>query len=214
MRRTTPDTGLTFERWRQTWAALDVVVADPGAFDELLARYAEPHRAYHTEQHLEECFAHWGAVRGSAQRPGEVELALWFHDAVYDSRREDNEGKSAELAREAIRRAGLDTAVADRVEALILATRHASPPPGGDAAALVDVDLAILGASAERFDEYERQVRTEYAWVPAPLFRWKRRTLLQELLERPRLFSTAHFQQVAEEPARANLRRSIAQLQG
>lgn len=205
---------LTFERWRRSWAALDVVVADPRAFDELLARYAEPHRAYHTRRHLEECFAHWEAVRGSAQRPGEVELALWFHDAVYDPRREDNEGKSAELARGAILRAGLDAAVADRVEALILATRHASPPAAGDAAALVDVDLAILAASTERFDEYERQVRSEYAWVPAPLFRWKRRTLLQELLDRPRLFSTAHFQQVAEEPARANLRRSIAQLQG
>lgn len=213
---------LTFERWRRSWAALDVVVADPRAFDELLARYAEPHRAYHTRQHLEECFAHWDAVRGSASRPGEVELALWFHDAVYDPRREDNEGKSAELAREAILRAGLDAAVADRVEALILATRHATPPAAGDAAAdaaadasaLVDVDLAILAASAERFDEYERQVRSEYAWVPAPLFRWKRRTLLQELLDRPRLFSTAHFQQVAERPARANLRRSIAQLQG
>ena len=214
MRRTKPDTGLTFGRWRQSWAALGVAVADQRAFDELLARYAEPHRAYHTRQHLAECFAHWEAVRGGAAAPGEVEIALWYHDAVYDPRRDDNEPQSAALAHAAIRDAGLGDALADRVEALILSTRHATPPPAGDASLLTDVDLAILAARRERFDEYERQVRSEFDWVPAPLFRWKRRSLLQALLDRPHLYATPHFQRTAEAPARANLQRSIAQLLG
>lgn len=203
---------LTLERWCATWRALGVGDADAGEFTALMARYDEPHRAYHTRRHLAECFANWEAVRAASERPGEVELALWFHDAVYDPRRDDNEARSAALAHEVAVRAGLSTEVADRVVAMVMATRHASPPSDGDEACLVDVDLAILGAPPERFDEYEHQVRQEYAWMPPPLFRWKRRAILEELVARPHLFSTPHFRVSVEPQARANLTRSIASL--
>lgn len=210
-----PGVSLTFERWRHGWAALGAEGAR-AAYDDLVRRYAEPHRAYHTMQHLAECLARWEQVRGEAERPGEVELALWYHDAVYDPRREDNEARSAALARAAILAAGPVSgsarAMADRVEALILATRHDVPPAPGDEALLVDVDLAILAAAPERFDEYEAQVRAEYAWVPASLFRWKRRRVLRSLLDRPQLYSSPHFRTL-EEKARANLRRSLARLE-
>lgn len=209
-----PDPGvpLTFARWRRSWAALGAE-GSRAAYDDLVARYAEPHRAYHTMQHLTECFAQWEEVRGAAERPGEVELALWYHDAVYDPRREDNEARSAELARAAIMAAGLAnaSAIADRVAALILATRHDAPPAPGDEALLVDVDLAILAAAPARFDEYEAQVRAEYAWVPEPLFRWKRRRVLQALLDRPRLYTSPQCEAL-EPVARANLTRSLSRL--
>ena len=207
-----PDETLTLEQWRATWRTLGVGDADAGEFASLLARYDEPHRAYHTRRHLEECFGHWDAVRGEAERPGEVELALWFHDAVYDPRRDDNEARSAELAHAAATSAGVPEEVADRVAALVMATQHAAIPADGDPARIVDVDLAILGAPPERFDEYERQVRQEYAWVPAPLFRRKRRAILEEFVARPHLFSTPHFRLGVEPQARANLARSIASL--
>ena len=109
--------------------------------------------------------------------------------------------------------AGLDTTVGVRVRDLILATRHDVSPPAGDTALLVDVDLAILGSPAERFDEYERQVRQEYSWVPGFLFKRKRREILEEFLRRPALYNTEHFRSRYDAAARANLTRSIQQLE-
>ena len=79
---------------------------------------------------------------------------------------------------------------------------------------LVDIDLAILGADAARFDEYERQVREEYAWVPSIMFRRTRRRILEQFLERPRIFQTAAFYEAREAAARQNLQRSVKQLGG
>ena len=200
------------QRWDSTWRAVGASSGDVAAHRDLIARYAEPARRYHTMQHLSECFSHWDAVRDQATHPGEVELALWFHDAVYDPHRDDNEVKSAALSRAAIVQASLPASLADGVSVLILATAHQSPPEPGDTALLVDVDLAILAAPRERFDEYERQVREEYAWVPAPLFERKRRDVLERFLARPSIYSSPHFQRVAEGPARENLRRSLVRL--
>jgi predicted metal-dependent HD superfamily phosphohydrolase len=199
------------EQWIATWEELGA--ATPlGVFEEVLARYGEPQRHYHTARHLEECFAELAAVRGEAERPGEVELALWFHDAVYDTKRHDNEERSAEWARSVVAQAGLDACVGERVGALIMATRHAAEPDNADARVLVDVDLSILGAEPVRFDEYERAVREEYRWVPEAVFRRTRRKILQGFLERPHLFTTARMREMHERRARANLERSLVQL--
>jgi predicted metal-dependent HD superfamily phosphohydrolase len=202
------------ERWRATWKGLGVEAADDELYRALIARYSEPHRKYHTVRHLDECFARLDEARASAGHPYEIELALWFHDAVYDVRGQDNEEQSASWARAAAGRAGLSEAVGERLSQLILATKHDAEPPSPDAALLVDVDLAILGTAPERFDEYERQIRDEYSWVPGFVFRRKRREILQGFLARPRLYSTSHFRDRYEAPARANLTRSIRLLGG
>ena len=201
-------------RWRGTWTALGVNEADDELFAEIMRRYAERHRTYHTVQHLDECFAKLDEARGLAERLSEVELALWFHDAIYEVRSSDNEEQSAQWSQAAVAAAGLADAVGERVRDLILATKHDALPRSHDAALLVDVDLAILGAPAERFDEYERQVRAEYSWVPGFLFRRKRREILEGFLQRPHLFTTEHFRSRYEAAARANLDRSIRQLGG
>jgi predicted metal-dependent HD superfamily phosphohydrolase len=77
---------------------------------------------------------------------------------------------------------------------------------------LVDVDLSILGATQSRFDEYERQVREEYGWVPEPIYRRKRREILESFLGRPAIYNTARFIGRYEQQARANLARSLARL--
>ena len=201
----------TLEQWIATWRQLGVA-APAGVYEELMARYAEPQRRYHTGRHLEECFGELVGVRGEAAHPGEVEVALWFHDAVYDTRRHDNEEKSAAWAREVVARAGLDAEIGERVAALIMATRHDAEPKGTDAGVLVDVDLAILGAEPARFDEYERDVRAEYGWVPEGLFRRERRKILERLLARERLYNTPRMRESHEPRARANLARSLATL--
>src|SRR5690606_13982957 len=119
--------------------------------------------AYHTLQHLGECLALHAAHAAHAARPAEVALALWFHDAVYDLQASDNEARSAEWAQETMRAAGASAQAVARVHALVMATCHSALPEGPDAELLVDIDLAILGATPARFAEYERQIRVEYA---------------------------------------------------
>lgn len=199
-------------RWDATWRALGAA-APVGELESLLARWDEKSRHYHARRHLEECLHRFDAVRARAARAAEAELAVWYHDAVYDAHRADNEARSAELATAAIARAGVTRAaeVAARVEALILATRHAALPAAPDEALVVDVDLGILAAPAERFDEYERDVRAEYAWVPGILFRRKRREVLEGFLARPRIYTSGAFD-ADEARARENLARSVAAL--
>lgn len=173
----------------------------------MVERYSEPHRAYHTLQHLEECFALFPA--GLAEHPGEVLLALWFHDAIYDPKRDDNEQTSADWGAEGLAAAGARGQVIARFRQLVLATRHEAQPGSADARLLVDIDLAILGAERQRFDEYEAQVRKEYAHVPDIFLRMARARILKEFLARPSIYSTTTFKQRFEAQARANLSRSL-----
>lgn len=199
------------QRWDDAWHGIGARGLDAAVLGALLARYAEPQRHYHTVRHLEDCFARFVTARARMTDPGEVAIALLYHDAVYDPRASDNEARSAELAVAEMDRRGAAPAAADRVRELILATRHAESPSTTDGALLVDIDLGILAADEPRFDEYERDVRSEYAWVPGSLFRRKRREILQGFLERPRIFASGAFD-ADEARARSNLTRSIARL--
>lgn len=202
----------TSAQWSNMWEELGVPVPGDRLLKELLARYSEPHRKYHTVQHLDECFEKLDDARSLATCPAEVELALWFHDAIYDVKRRDNEKRSAAWARSSALAAGVAAAACDRVHQLVMTTRHEAVPRGNDAEVLVDVDLSILGANSGRFDEYERQIREEYSWVPDLVFRPKRKAILKEFLVRPAIFNTRHFLERYEEQARSNLERSLDRL--
>jgi predicted metal-dependent HD superfamily phosphohydrolase len=182
------------------------------SYEDVMRCYGEPHRAYHTSQHLGECFARLDRVRHLASRPPEVELGLWLHDVVYDTRASDSEARSASIARAMLARGGAAAPVGARVAELILATRHTAVPTDDDAMLLVDIDLSILGAAPVRFYEYEAQVRKEYDFVPEPQFRVARRGVLEAFLARPWIYGTAHFREAKEARARANLRASLARL--
>ena len=201
------------QQWEKAWQALGQP-ADPALRDQLVARWGEPHRCYHSLHHLHECLDLFDQVWGLAQRPGEVALALWFHDAFYDPQRSDNEERSAQWAHGSVMRSGLLPEVADRVHALVMATRHQAPPEGADTQLLVDVDLAPLGAPDREFDESSAQIRVEYAHVPEAQYRTGRIGVLQRFLDRPRLYNTAHFYALLETRARNNLKREIASLAG
>lgn len=208
----TNDEDGVFERsWRGAWRALGGGGDGGTVRDALLAAYRGPQRSYHTLQHLRECIERFATCRDLAIRPGEVEIALWFHDAVYDVRRHDNERRSADWACAALAGAGVaDDAVA-RVEALVMATAHsAAAPVGADQELLVDIDLAILAADATRFAEYERQIRREYAHVADAEFRTRRRAILAALLARDPIYRTPRLRAELEARARANLTLAIA----
>lgn len=180
----------------------------------LRARWGEPHRYYHTARHLDECLERFAEVRSLANDADVVEAAIWFHDAVYDARRDDNEARSAALARTMLSANGVSEQRITEVEAVIFATRHAGPCALPDGQLTCDIDLAILGAEPERFDQYERDVRAEYAWVPMPIFRVKRAEILLRFLAAPCIYQTAHFHALLDARARDNLAHSLETLRG
>ena len=200
--------------WRRAWGEVGASGSGEALRQRLVDAWREPQRRYHTLQHLAECLGELEPVRHLAAAAGEVELGLWFHDAVYDVRGHDNEAKSAAWAADELRGAGVAAAAVERVRALVMATRHAALPETTDEALLVDIDLSILGAPPERFAEYETQIRAEYAWVDEAVFRSRRLAVLTGFLARPTIYATAHFRTLLEAAARANLQRSIAALQG
>lgn len=190
--------------WVNAWSDLDLQ-PPAGLFEQLVGAYEQPQRHYHSLQHLAECLMHFEQSRHLAQRPGEVAIALWFHDAVYDVRGKDNERQSADWACRVLASCQASQATLERVERLIMVTRHDATPSEPDEQLLVDIDLAILGAAPERFAEYDAQVRAEYAWVPGFVYRMKRRSVLKSFLARPTLYSTDHFRARYEAQARSNL---------
>jgi len=200
------------EAWQRAWYGLGVLTPPAKEYDELISCYAERHRAYHTQQHLEECLAKLDAVKTLCSHPHEVALALWYHDAIYKPRRSDNEVRSADWLVRLAKEVDVAAVAAKRMHALVLATRHDAVPVAIDAQILVDIDLSILGASADRFDEYERQVRHEYRWVPLLLYRSQRARILESFMKRPRIYSTEHFFNQFEARARENVNRSLSKL--
>jgi predicted metal-dependent HD superfamily phosphohydrolase len=202
------------ERWNTMWHQLGAICPDLALLDDLILRYGEPHRKYHTMQHLDECLVGLDTVRDVAIHAAEIELALWFHDGVYEVRNHDNELKSADWARAILLGTGASAIAADRVHALVMATCHNALPATPDEKILVDIDLSILGADELRFAQYETQVRAEYSWVPEAVYRSKRATILQAFLDRKSIYSTAYFQSCFEANARRNLSLSVARLSG
>ncbi len=196
--------------WRRAWQGL-ALAAPPGLCERLIAAYREPQRRYHTQQHLRECLDHLQAVLGLAAHPGELELAIWFHDAVYDVKAQDNELRSARWAAEELACAGASADQVERVHALIMATCHTTDIPADvDTRLLLDIDLAILGADPARFAEYDGQIRAEYRWVPGPIYRLKRHSVLQGFVDRPAIYGTQHFKALYETQARINLQAALA----
>jgi len=198
-------------RWLATWAALNL--APPaGLCEQLLRAWDEPQRHYHTQQHLTECLTLFDTLRMHAEQPADIELALWFHDAVYDVQAHDNEARSAHWASEALAAGCVDPARCQRVHDLIMATCHTALPASPDQALLVDIDLAILGAPAARFAEYTRQIGAEYDWVPPQVYAVKRRAVLQGFLDREQIYTTPAVAQRLEQQARDNLAKAISSL--
>ncbi len=181
-------------------------------FERLEAAYAESHRHYHTSEHIDFCLDLLHEDRALAPHPDRVELAIWFHDAIYKTSSKKNEEKSADLARSFLLENGVDSAIAESVYGLILATTHDAPVTGTDAEVLVDIDLAILGSDEETFWRFEKNVRKEYQWVPSFLYRKERRKVLESFLDRQSIYACDSFRSRFEAQARMNIESAIARL--
>jgi predicted metal-dependent HD superfamily phosphohydrolase len=180
----------------------------------LEAAYAEPNRRYHTRRHIEACLERLDAWPGlSADDRRRLRWAIWWHDAIYDPRRSDNEARSAELARSDLPGLGASPDDVAEVARLILLTAgHAVGPGDRLGAALVSIDLSILSAAPEDYDAYAAAVREEYAHVPDDAWRRGRAAVLRRFLDTPSIYPDPAFAAAHEAPARANLARELAAL--
>ncbi|MGH3454662.1 MAG: HD domain-containing protein [Nocardioidaceae bacterium] len=188
--------------WRDTLPGADRLGAD------LLRSWSAPDRAYHDAEHLAEVLTALGELADAVPRT--VRLAAWFHDAVYDPRRDDNEERSAQLAAATLPDAGVDPADVAEVERLVrLTATHDPVADDADGILLCDADLAILGASPARYARYVEDVRREYAHVPEPDFRTARGRILRGFLARPAIYRTSRGRDRWESAARRNLRAEL-----
>lgn len=219
------------EEWRCLGKRLDVNPGDAPALCErwqdlgtaLLERWGEPHRRYHDERHLEDVLLSLDHLAGRGERiADETLLAAWFHDAIYAGRSGADEAESARLAVESLTpftesSSRLSSVFVARVGEMIVATEpaaHGETAPDDAMAHLLDADLAIFAAAAQRYDTYAAAVREEYRQVPDAAFAAARAEILTHYLSRPSIYATRAAQEIWEDRARANIAREIDALRG
>lgn len=203
-------------RWLRTLETARNGKTTPDALpyaDNLLARWAEDQRRYHTTDHLLAVLDHIDTLADHAADPQAVRLAAWFHDAVYHPERSENEERSAAVAVRALTDAGVPADLTEEVARLVRLTVTHDPAPGDtNGEVLCDADLAILASDPEAYEAYTRAVREEYDFVPDDAFRAGRAAVLRQLLDLERLFRTPYGAAHWEQRARTNLNGELTRL--
>jgi predicted metal-dependent HD superfamily phosphohydrolase len=204
------------ERFGRMWDMAGAKTEADAAFEPLARLYGGPGRYYHTLRHVEECLLELDCAKDAAENPLAIELALWYHDAIYDPRRHDNEERSCRFLAETLAPVGIDQRLIDEASGLIYVTKHDSSPTETDKALMADIDLSIFGQPAKRFDEYDSDIWKEYAWMGPIRFTDGRIAVLESFLHRKsgHIYSSDFFRQKYEEKARTNLIRMINILKG
>jgi predicted metal-dependent HD superfamily phosphohydrolase len=197
------------DRLQTVWTAIGATTPAPTA--ALLAAWSAPERHYHDLSHLRSMLDGLDTYRHLADDANAVALAVWFHDAVQDPQRTDDEERSAAWAYKALTEAGCSD-LAGRVQEMILATKTHAPSNDPDTALLLDLDLAILGQPRPIYERYVRGVRAEYSDVSDEQWRVGRHAVLTQLLAKP-LYNTALFRAAFSEQAQLNLKDERAALQ-
>lgn len=170
--------------------------------DDLLTRYGEPQRVFHNASHISN-------MLGGGEKDVVLELAIWYHDAVFDPTRTNNEELSAELAEKNLSQIGLKSKLISQVLDSVLSTKtHNAKDKIQEK--LIDLDLNILGASEKDYARYRQAIRLEYAWVPDEIYQYQRSLVMQRFLDRETIFYAAKDLEVQ---ARENLAREIRLLQ-
>ena len=153
--------------------------------DNLLARWQEPQRRYHTLTHLTAVLDHIDVLerelerdleqaghRPAPTRPPLVRLAAWFHDAVYPPDRSENEERSARLAERALARGrGAPEKTAEVARLVRLTVTHDPAADDPTARSCATPTSRSSPRPPDTYAAYTAAVREEYAFVPNDAFR-------------------------------------------
>lgn len=204
---------MNLERWARLMDAWGFSL-NQETFDSLVAAYSASGRYYHTTEHVSACLRHLDAFAAELGSAREIEIALWFHDAIYKPLSSNNEKESADWAASYLSERGATAEDTDRVHRLIMVTAHDAPTETKDESALVDIDLSILGTDPRTYDFFEQGIRKEYRLVPSFMYRKKRAAVLRGFLERPKIYTSGCFPEEVERQAKENLANAIFKLEG
>lgn len=193
-------------------ASLGIAQDPSDSFGCLVSRYSEPHRKYHDLSHIQDCLAKFDQMRDLTENDAAVELAVWFHDIVYDPLSRTNEEDSADAFRAITAPFALPIGLCQTVGDLILSTKHSSIPETIDAAVLHDVDLSILGSQEDVYSDYCRRIREEYSGYADETYRAGRALFLRKMLGMEWLFCTKPGRERFERSARENLAKELSVL--
>lgn len=200
------DHALLFHRW--TGICRRLGLDGTSEWETIRDHYNHPQRAYHNLSHIADCLRQFDQCTGLVQDPIALEMAIWFHDVIYDPHSSENELKSAEMAELFLSSTSLGLTVRE----LILTTRHRAEPRKSDSALIVDIDLSILGSAPSEYRRYATAIRSEYSFVPDNQYAAGRTQILSGFLKRPHLFYTPSFRDTLESTARMNLQAEIDSL--
>lgn len=206
---------MTFESLKDRWLSLSVLEGKAfleDEFDPIYVKYSEPHRYYHTIEHIKSCLGLFDLIKGELSSPGIVEMALWLHDVIYNPRKNNNEEMSSMFAKELLSRIGVSSTDSKSVSELIMATKHPFIPTNEEQQYIIDIDLAVLGSSPEKYDQYSEQIEMEYTHIPSFLYKRGRLKVLESFLKQNTIFNTEYFSSKYENMARNNLQREIGRL--
>lgn len=179
-------------------------------FSEIVKQYDASGRYYHNFLHLEALYIELGPYLSEIENTDALLMALFYHDAVYNTLRSNNEEKSAQLAQQKMHQLGFPTVDIHLCYQMILATKAHRISPNKDINLFTDADLSILGKSSEQYRDYVRYIRREYRYYPDFLYLPARKKVLQHFLKMPHIYKTVTFREKYELPARFNIAEELA----
>lgn len=200
------------ERFRSLWKRLKAKGDWEEEYEFLEKHYSTQGRHYHNLEHVRDCLKEFDKVKEFAENPEALEMAIWYHDIIYNTKSKTNEEDSADYAYDLSVEMNLHHKVSKKVYDFIKITKHDKEPQDLDSKLIIDIDLSILGKESEVFNQYEMNIRKEYSWVNEQDFKKGRSSILKQFLKRDTIYCTEYFRNMYEATARENLQRSIAAL--
>ena len=200
-----------YDRWLQLMNNLGLE-ANKETYEKLLSAYDEKHRFYHNKSHIDAVLKSLDKASALTENKNEIELSLWFHDAIYQPFSSTNEADSAHWVRQFLEDNSVPSEVRNKIYNLVMATAHTALLKDSDEKLIVDVDLAILGCSEDVYSLFETNIRKEYKKVPMLLYRRKRKEILNSFLNRDRIYFHDYFHDRLEKQARMNIKNAVRKL--
>ena len=207
------DFSILQDKWNQLFSFSKNESLKEALWNELIQRYGEPHRFYHTLLHVAELFTWMDTYQKEIQKPAVVAFAILYHDIVYDTNRDDNEEKSAELAKDHLQRLKITATIINQVVQFILATKTHEVPDNSENANdlkfFLDFDMAILGSDWKVYQHYSENIQFEYQQYTDDLYKAGRKQALEQMASKPFLFYSPTFKRLLEGKARENIEKEM-----